>query len=126
MGVAEEIPDTVEEIDPKIAGVLAYSLGFISGMILYFIHDDTFVRFHALQSIIVFGGIIMLSVIINTGMFFFSFIPVFGSIIGGFLTLILWGIGAATLGLWLFLMLQAYSGKRFSLPLVGPLAESYC
>jgi uncharacterized membrane protein len=33
------------------------------------------------------------------------------------------GVSLLTLGLWIFLMVKAYQGERFSLPVIGPLAE---
>ena len=45
------------QMDEKVAGLLCYVLGWITGMIFYFIDKRPFVRFHAAQSIVVFGGL---------------------------------------------------------------------
>ncbi|MDY6911523.1 MAG: zinc-ribbon domain-containing protein, partial [Chloroflexota bacterium] len=39
-------------LDPKVAGLLCYLFGWISGLIFFLIEkEDRFVRFHAMQSI---------------------------------------------------------------------------
>ena len=43
-------------LDENIAGLLCYVLGWVSGIILLLLENENkFVRFHAMQSIIVFG-----------------------------------------------------------------------
>ena len=45
-------------IKPNVAALLAYLLGFVSGLVLILIEkNNKFVRFHAMQSIVVFGVI---------------------------------------------------------------------
>ncbi|MQY55153.1 MAG: hypothetical protein GH156_01060, partial [Dehalococcoidia bacterium] len=40
-------------IEPNIAGLLCYVLGWVTGLVFFLIEkDDEFVRFHAMQSII--------------------------------------------------------------------------
>ena len=41
----------------NVAGLLCYVLGWITGLIFYFVDKRPFVRFHAAQSIVVFGGL---------------------------------------------------------------------
>ena len=41
----------------NVAGFLCYILGWITGLIFYFIDKRPYVRFHAAQSIVVFGGL---------------------------------------------------------------------
>jgi uncharacterized membrane protein len=67
------------------------------------------VRFHAYQSVAVFGALTVLSVIAGL-------IPVIGPLIG-FL------VGPVWLILWILLMVKAYQGERFKLPLAGDWAE---
>ncbi len=101
-------------LEPNVAGLLCYLFGWISGLIFFLIEKDDFVRFHAMQSIIVFGAITVLSIIF--GILFM--VPFVGAILGA----ILW-IG--TLILWILLMVKAYQGERFKLPVAGDLAEKY-
>ncbi|WP_338553749.1 DUF4870 domain-containing protein [Paenibacillus sp. KS-LC4] len=97
-------------LDPKVAALLCYVLGFISGIIFLVLEKNSrYVKFHAMQSIITFGGLLVVSMIVNI-------IPVIGTLIGALLSI----LGFV---LWIFLMLQAYQGKPFKLPYVGDIAE---
>lgn len=97
-------------LDPKLAGVFCYLLGWISGVVFLVIEkqsDD--VRFHAFQSVATFGALFVLSIVAGV-------IP----IIGGLVSVLLAPVG---LILWIVLMVKAWQGERFKLPLVGDWAE---
>jgi len=72
--------------------------------------ENKFVRFHAIQSIIVFGAI-------NLAYFIVFRIPYIW-----FFGWIFWAFGIV---LWIVLMLKAYQGEKFKLPISGDLAEKY-
>ncbi len=60
------------QMDEKVAGLLCYVLGWVTGLIFYFIDKRPYVRFHAAQSIVVFGGLHIIYIVL--GMIFgFSF-----------------------------------------------------
>jgi uncharacterized membrane protein len=107
-------------LDPKLAALLSYVLGWITGLIFFLIEKDKYVRFHALQSIffsiatfVVWLGYVIVAII-------FSFIPIIGAII----SLLLWlTIGIGCFVLWIMLMVKAYQGERYKLPLLGDWAE---
>lgn len=69
------------------------------------------VRFHAMQSIVTFGALTIVSIII-------SFIPFIGWILG-------WLISILGLILWIMLMIKAYQGQRYKLPWAGDFAEKW-
>lgn len=53
-------------LEPNIAGLLCYILGWISGIIFFLIESENkFVRFHAMQSIVTFGGLTVLQILIG-------------------------------------------------------------
>jgi len=62
-----------------------------------------------LQSIVTFGALTIVSIII-------SFIPFIGWILG-------WLISILGLILWIVLMVKAYQGQRYKLPWAGDFAE---
>jgi uncharacterized membrane protein len=107
------------------AGALCYALGWITGLIFYFVDKRPYVRFHASQSIVVFGGLHILEIVLG---FAFGF-SVFGGLGGG---LIGFGIGTAVymlisltaFVLWILLMIKAYQGQRFRVPIAANIAES--
>ena len=66
-------------------------------------------RFHAYQSLATFGGLFVLSAAAGV-------VP----LIGGLVLALLTPIGVI---LWIVLMVKAYQGERFKLPVVGDWAE---
>lgn len=97
-------------LEENAAGALAYLLSFISGIVFLIIEKDSdFVRFHAMQSTITFGGLFVLQFVIG-------FVPLIGWLIS-ILIFPVWLI------LWIVLMMKAYQGERFKLPIVGNIAE---
>ena len=106
----ENLGSTDTGIKPNIAALLAYLLGFVTGLIFLLIEkNNKFVRFHAMQSIIVFGAIFVAQWTI-------SFVPGIGVLMSGLLSL-------AAVVLWVMLMVKAFQGEMFKLPWVGNLAE---
>jgi uncharacterized membrane protein len=97
-------------LDPNLAGLLAYLAGCISGLLLLVVEKESeYVRFHAYQSTITFLGLFVASLVLR-------FIPMIGDLLGGALSL-------ASLVLWVLLMVKAFQGERFKLPMVGDMAE---
>jgi len=102
-------------LDSNVGGLLSYVLGWITGLIFFLLEEkDEYVRFHAVQSIIIFGAITVFSIVF--GILFL--VPFIGPILGGFLWI-------ASVALWIILMVKAYQGERFKLPIAGDLAEKY-
>jgi len=106
-----------EGIQENVAGLLAYAFAWITGIIFLVIDKRPFVRFHAAQSIVLFGALSVLSFVLAfvfTGMGF----------IGGMVFMLIRCIQLLSLVLWVLCMVKAYQGERFKLPLVGDIAES--
>ena len=101
---------TVLGISENLEAVFAYALGWVTGLIFILIEKDSeYVRFHALQSVVTFLGLAVVS-------FGLMFIPFLGWIV----SVLLWPLGFV---LWLVLMFKAYKGERFKLPWVGDFVE---
>jgi uncharacterized membrane protein len=98
-------------LDENVAGALTYGLGWITGAVFLLTErENRFVRFHAFQSVLVFGGLSVL-------WFIGTSIPPFGWILS-FLV-----IPPLSAVLWLLLLFKAYQGERYKLPYVGDIAE---
>ena len=98
-------------LQANVAGLLCYVLGWVSGLVFFLIEkENKFVRFHAMQSIIVFGAI--------TVAYILTVIPFIGVVI----SFLLWILG---LVLWIILMIKAYQGQQYKLPWAGNLAEKW-
>ena len=115
-GVAVASPST-EGLAENVAGLLCYVLGWVTGLIFLLIDKRPFVKFHAAQSIVVFGGLTVLRIGIRV---------VIGS--GGLVGFGLWaGISMllALLGfvLWILLMIKAFNHELYKLPGVAGIAE---
>jgi uncharacterized membrane protein len=103
---------TASGLDQNIAGALTYALGWITGAIFLLTEPtNKFVRFHALQSLIVFGGLSLVWFIAA------SSIPIIGLVIA----LVI--LPPLSVFLWLLLMFKAYQGDRFKLPFAGEIAD---
>jgi uncharacterized membrane protein len=106
-------------LQENVAGLLCYLLGWLTGIIFLLIDKRPFVRFHAAQSIVVFGTLFVLRIILT---FFWI-----GSYYGGFFgihVLISMLLGLITLVAWVVLMVMAYQGKRFEVPVAAGVAHS--
>jgi len=96
-------------LDENVAGFLCYLFGFVTGIVFLVVEKESrFVKFHAMQSTITFLGLFIISMIIG-------WIPIIG--------LLVYPIWILSLILWLILMIKALQGKRYSLPIVGKMAE---
>ena len=115
---------TSSGLSENAAACLSYVLGWITGIIFYLIDRRPYVRFHAAQSIVTFGGLhiirIVLGLIFGVGFFYGGF----GHHVGGFgLGLLLIGLlGLLGFVLWIVCMIKAYQGERFMVPIAGDIA----
>jgi uncharacterized membrane protein len=110
--------ETQAGLEPKVGALLSYLLfGWIGGLIMFFTQKHPEVRFHAAQSIITFGGLSVLQLLLN------SFVIGLGSfvLIGLLSTL----VGIASFVLWILLSIKGYNLEHFKLPVVGDYAERW-
>ena len=98
---------TTNGLTSNNAAALSYLLGFISGIFFFLTSKDKFVRFHALQSTIASLGFMALNFALGMiGLYMLTNI-----------------INLASLILFIFLIVQAYQGKEFKLPIIGDVAS---
>ncbi len=103
-------------MQPNTAAGLSYLAGWITGLIFFLMEkQNRFVRFHAMQSILFFGGLTVLSIIVSilSGIG----IPVIGAL--SYLINLVGFVG------WIILLINAFQGKYFKLPYIGDYAEKY-
>ena len=99
-------------LDENVAGLLCYVCGWLSGFVFILVEQgNMFVRFHAMQSIVVFGAFTVV-------IFVLRWIPV----VGVFFTIIL---SILAFVLWVMLMVMAYRGKLYKVPWAGNIAERW-
>lgn len=94
----------------NIAGMLCYLFTWLGGAVFLAIEKDSkFVRFHAMQSLVTFAGLMV-----------FSYAAHFIPFVGWLLALL---VSPLMLVLWVLLMVKAYQGQLYKLPIAGDIAE---
>lgn len=103
-------------LQDNVAGLLAYL--FIPAIIFLVLEPynrNKFIRFHSFQSLFFTAAMIALNFVLAI----IAMIPFLG-----FVTLFLWPlIYLASFILWIVLMVKAYGGQKFKVPVIGDLAE---
>lgn len=122
--VAEPVQATQPGMSENVAGLLCYLLGWVTGIIFFLIDKRPFVRFHAAQSMVTFGGLhvlnIVLGIIFGAGMMFRGGYGAFG--MGAALYSL---IGLVSFILWILLMVKAYQHEKFEVPVAAGIAKSF-
>jgi uncharacterized membrane protein len=102
---------TASGLEENVAAALSYSLGWLTGLgFLLTEPDNRFVRFHAMQSTIVFGALSLLCILLQV-------IPLLG------LLLVLFVVIPVSAVMWLILIYKAYQGEHFKFPIAGNIAQ---
>ncbi|MFC6733197.1 DUF4870 domain-containing protein [Haladaptatus sp. GCM10025707] len=119
-------------LDENVAGALSYLLGFITGIIMYFVEpENEFVRFHAAQSIALSAVIVVISIVLSfigtilTSLLFvgnggsFALFSILSLLLG--LVYLVFAVGS--FALWIYMMVRAYQGKTPRIPIAAGLAD---
>ena len=118
-------------LDENIASLLAYLFQFLGGLIFFLIEKDSrFVRFHAMQSMILSGvfwvaiiGLNILSLVL--ALIVGQVSGLLGSLVWVFTTLLEVVIAIACLIGLVLCMIKAYQNQYFKLPFLGNFAEKF-
>ena len=106
------MPTSSTGLPEHIAGLLCYLLGWVSGLVFYLVEKQSdFVKYHATQSVIVFGILTLASIAVGG-------VPFIGMLLAPLLSVL-------ALALWIVLMVRAFQHKRYKLPWACDLAEKY-
>jgi uncharacterized membrane protein len=92
----------------ETAGALCYVLGPVTGVLFLIIDKDPYVKFHAVQSIVVFIGLFAIQWILTLSIVLVFLVPL---------------VGILTFVLWLLLIYKAWMGEKWAVPLVGGIVE---
>jgi uncharacterized membrane protein len=104
--MSENKGKTSTGMQPNIAGLLCYLGWWVTAIIFLILEkENKFVRFHAMQSLITFGVLFIISLALSW-VFFIGYI--------------LWVLSVV---LWVILMYKAYKGEKYKLPVIGDIAE---
>lgn len=117
-------------ISENVAGFLCYLLGWLTGIIFLLADKRPYVRFHAVRSIIVFGGLVIFDVVVWILFGARFLLNGHGQMMGR------WGVfwlGWALYGLinfvgvvvWILFMVKAYQGQKYLAPGATGIAQSF-
>lgn len=116
---AREVSST--GLSPRVAAILCYAAGWASGLVLLAIERQSrFVRFHAYQAVVGFGGLTLIAVTCWVLTILMAFLSPAAFRVMAVVTQVAW---IALVVTWLFVVVEVSQGKRRKLPLVGKRAE---
>jgi len=92
----------------ETSGALAYVLGPITGVIFLVFEKDPFVKFHAMQSIVVFVGLFAIQWMLGLTIILAILVPL---------------VGIVSFILWLMLIYKAWQGEEWEVPFAGKLVR---
>jgi uncharacterized membrane protein len=119
--VASSTAMTQTGMKENVAGLLSYLLGWVTGLIFLIIDKRPFVQFHAKQSIVIFGGLSILRILLGI---FLGVSFVGGASAGFSLAIALFDLlYLAGVILWIICMIKAYQGERFRVPVAADLSD---
>ena len=113
-------------MDTNVVGALTYLAGFLTGIIFLVLDpykSNSFVRFHAFQSI--FFNVAWIAFWIIWMILSAVLTPLTAGIFGLIALPLMLIFTLAGFGIWIFLMSQAYQQKLFKLPIVGKFAAEH-
>ena len=118
-------------LDENIAALLSYSLGWVGGLVFFLLEKNSrFVRFHAMQSILLSGTASVVGIVLWILTFVFVFIgAAIGDVVGFLLNLIVmlvWVVfGVGILIAAILCLVKAFQNQYFKLPVLGNFAEKF-
>jgi uncharacterized membrane protein/ribosomal protein L40E len=119
LGAGKEAPEEYG-LPVSYASSLCYLFGFVSGLVMYFVDKRPVVRFHAVQSTIVFG--LLVPGMVALGRFARDALSEGSSLLLVY-TIAFFALSLAALAIWLLLIVRAFDRKPLSLPVAGKLAS---
>ena len=109
---AQRSPYTTLGLEPRLEAALCYALCWVSGLVIFFLEkQNRQVRFHAMQSILFFGGLNILMIVVGI-------LPFIGALLVPLLIL----IGFAG---WIGFMILAYTNNPLRIPYLSDYADRF-
>jgi uncharacterized membrane protein len=122
-------------LDGNVAAALGYPIGIIAIICLIMEKENRFVKFHALQSVLLHAGFIIVAIavwiigviLVIAGLA--ASAATNSSALGGLFSILfglIWlAVIAAYLGGLIYAAVKAYGGNKFMLPVIGKMAEKW-
>jgi uncharacterized membrane protein len=108
--VSDPASSSGNQANPKLIAAVAYFGGLITGAVILVVEkQDRFVRFHAMQSVVVFVAVLVMHLVL-------AGLPLIGVVL--YLPFLI-----VVIAIWVLLMTKAWRGETYKLPYLGDLAE---
>jgi uncharacterized membrane protein len=114
----------VGPLSANLAGALAY-FTFVPAVVFLFVvpyRKDRFARFHAIQCLLFSGAVSVLGVVLWLAGLGVLLIPRLGPLVVAVVDVV---VALAAMFLWLVLVVKAFQGEMFKLPVLGDFAERH-
>ncbi len=122
-------------LDGNIAAALGYPIGIIALICLIMEKENRFVKFHALQSILLHVGFIVVAIALSVLGTILAIAGVaasaatnsgaLGGLVGMLIGLVWLVLVVAYVGGLIFAAVKSYGGAEFKLPIIGNMAEKW-
>jgi uncharacterized membrane protein len=112
-------------LDSNLAGALAYVLGLFTGILFLVLEpykNDRFVRFHAMQSVLLSAAFIVFSIAWRVAVGILMSISGWIALATVPLRLL---ISLGIFALWVYVIYQAYSKREYRIPFIGEIAAKH-
>jgi uncharacterized membrane protein len=122
-------------LDGNLAAALGYPIGIIAIISLIMEKENRFVKFHALQSVLLHVAYIVLAIVVVILFIILAFVGMAASMatnsgagvgLMGLLSMLIWFALLITyVGALIYAAVKAYGGDMFKLPVIGNMAEKF-
>jgi uncharacterized membrane protein len=113
-------------VAPNVGGLLCYApccVGLIFSIVAVIVEKSSrFVRFHAFQSLLLHGAIVVVAVALQVGTIIISMIS---GALGMLASLFHLLAGLGFLAIAIFMMVKAYGNEELELPVIGEMARKW-
>ncbi len=110
MAKSKKDKKTTLEMPENVEALLTYVVMWVTGIVFLILEKKSkFVKFHAMQSLVTFLGLTVLMLIL-------AYVPLIGGLLVNLTKILM-------LVLWIVLMVKAYQGEKYKLPVIGDIAE---
>lgn len=113
---------------PNVAGLLCYlplcCVGIVFSLVAVIVEKQSrFVRFHAFQSLLLFGVCVALALVVQVLSMVVSMVV--GGMAGLLFSMLGWIVGLGVLAVSIYMMIKAYGGEETALPVIGEMARKW-
>ena len=108
-------------VEPRLAAILSYAAWWLSGLVFLIIEEQhRGVRFHAAQSLVLFGGLSIVIGLLSMLSFGMWVVSESAYLVARFLVSAVWIVAVV---LWLVLMVRTLKGETWRVPFVSEIAD---